>query len=545
MTELDLLDLLLVNRGIDLSQRASFLNPSYSELDDPFELADMKVAVDRLKSAYDKDENILIYGDYDSDGITSTALLLDALKSLGFNNVEYRLPNRFYEGYGLNKTVIEHLLPKPDVIVTVDCGSMNHVEIESANKLGIDVIVTDHHSVSDDLPEAIAVVNPNRPDSKYKNRSLSGVGVAFNLAVALQRELNTLPLGQEKWLLDLVAIGTIADLVPLNSENRILAKYGLMVLSKTRRLGLKYLMSTAGFAVNDIKSDTVAFGIAPRFNAAGRLESAELALDILLAETESEAKSSVERLEYLNQKRKALQNKIIDEATKQAELSDDAVLVLTGKNWHEGVVGIVASKIMETFSRPAFVLHDDGEFLKGSARSFGEFSIAEAIHANADLLESGGGHAAAGGVKLKKENLDEFTKQINKLYKSKKLKDQLRFLEAKVDIDLPDLSLLNKKFYDLMSQMEPFGVGNPEPIFLVHNLRIERLQKLGREANHYKLRVSDESGNKMDVLGFGLVDKYPDLALGCVIELTLTLMLNQWQGKNSVEGRIISLAFTK
>ena len=541
MDEAELIDVLLANRGITSTTRAEFLTPSYDNLADPFLLIDMQKAVDRLEKAWQKQESILIYGDYDSDGVTSAALLMTALEKMGFSEITYHLPDRFSEGYGMNCQAIQTLNPKPDLIITVDCGSLNHAEIALANELGIDVIVTDHHALGKTMPAAVAVINPNRLESQYPNRSLAGVGVAFSLVRALQAKLKSWPLGQEKWLLDLVAIGTIADLVPLIGENRILVKYGLLVLAKTRHLGLKYLLSSAKLSTDNIKTDTVAFGIAPRFNAAGRIETSDLALQILRASNTEAARRAVERIEYLNQKRRALQDKIFAEASEQADKNQESVLILSGRDWHEGVIGIVASKIMETYTRPTFILQDKGDYLKGSARSFGDFSIAQAIAAVADLLETGGGHKAAGGVKLKKSNLGEFRRRIYEFYAEQNLTNQLAALKPKVDVILPDLSLLTVNFYHQMEQLEPFGVGNPEPIFAVNNLRVQKVQKMGQNSQHLKLFLSDDLGKEMALVGFNIAEKYRLVTENDVVDVIFNLTLNVWQGKSNVEGRILEI----
>lgn len=541
MKQADLVDLLLANRGIGVDERAVFFQPKYEDLADPYLMSDMDKAIKRLVQAYKNQERILIYGDYDSDGISSTALLLTALKALGFTKLDHRLPDRFSEGYGMNKKVIASFKPRPNLIVTVDCGSLNHQEVDFANSLGIDVIITDHHSLKPDLPAAVAVINPNRVDSNYPNRSLAGVGVAFCLTRALQSELGTWPQGQEKWLLDLVAIGTIADLMPLVGENRILVKYGLMVLAKSRRQGLKQLLAAAKLENSIIKTETVSFGLAPRFNAAGRIENSDLALEILLAKDQASARQKVERLEYLNQKRRALQDKIFLEASEQAEVSSDEVLILSGKDWHEGVVGIVASKIMEKYAKPTFILQNQGDVFKGSGRSFGDFSIAQLLQASADILEAGGGHKAAGGLKLKATNLTEFKVRAQKFYRSQKLSQQAVFLQPKIEASLKNFELLNFDFYQILQQFEPFGVANPEPIFEVSNLRVRSLQYLGERRQHLKLQLLDELGLSMTFLGFNQGEKYADLEEGQQISVIFNLTLNTWQGRNNLEGRLVAL----
>ena len=407
-TAVEIIEILLKNRQV--VDRDDFLSPNYERVmarHDPFALVDMDKAVERLVLAHQQQQKIVIFGDYDADGVTATALLLDALASFGFERVDYFLPNRFTNGYGMTVKAVEQIIAEkqPVLIITVDCGSLNQVEIERANQLGVDVIVTDHHNVAEVQPPAVAVVNPKRAENTYPNRSLSGVGTAFTLVRALQTRLDGLVSGQEKWLLDLVAIGTIADLMELQGENRALVKFGLMVLTKTRRPGLKHLLDQN--KLEQLTAETVGFVVGPRINASGRLEAADSALEVLTAQTLAEAHERVEKLSYLNTKRRALQDKVYGEAFEQATESDDPVLVLAGDGWHEGVVGIVASRIQEEFQKPVFILSRRPEQIKGSARSFGQFSVFEAIEACRDLLLTGGGHDAAGGLSFKPEHYYE------------------------------------------------------------------------------------------------------------------------------------------
>lgn len=536
-----IINALLKNRQV--IDRDDFLSPDYQRTiacHDPFELVDMDKAVERLVLAQKQQHKIVIFGDYDADGVTATALLLDALASFGFEQVEYFLPNRFTNGYGLTIKAIERIASdfKPDLIITVDCGSLNQAEIERANQLGIDVIVTDHHNVADVQPPAVAVVNPKRLENTYPNRSLAGVGTAFTLVRALQTRLDGLVPGQEKWLLDLVAIGTIADLMELKGENRVLVKFGLLVLNKTRRLGLKHLLDQN--KLEQLTAETIGFVVGPRINASGRLEAADFALEVLTARTLAEAQQRVDKLNYLNTKRRALQDKVYNEAHQQAIDCDDPVLVLVGDNWHEGVVGIVASRVQEEFQKPVFILSRQLEQIKGSARSFGQFSIFKAIEACRDLLLTGGGHDAAGGLSFKPDNLAAVKQRIIDFYRSLNLSDQRHFLEPQPEIELESFAVFDKNFYHQLSQLEPFGTGNPEPIFKVVNLTTAQVLFLGSDNQHLKVRLRDQDGHELEMISFNY-NKDWKMRLDDRVEAIFTLSMNYWNGRETLQGRLLRI----
>lgn len=541
-TAVEIIEILLKNRQV--VDRDDFLSPNYERVmasHDPFELVDMDKAVERLVLAHQQQQKIVIFGDYDADGVTATALLLDALVRFGFERVDYFLPNRFTNGYGMTIKAVEQIVAEkqPDLIITVDCGSLNQVEIERANQLGVDVIVTDHHNVAEVQPPAVAVVNPKRAENTYPNRSLSGVGTAFTLVRALQTRLEGLAPGQEKWLLDLVAIGTIADLMELQGENRALVKFGLMVLTKTRRPGLKHLLDQN--KLEQLTAETVGFVVGPRINASGRLEAADFALEVLAAQTLAEAHERVEKLNYLNTKRRALQDKVHSEAFEQATESDDPVLVLAGDGWHEGVVGIVASRIQEEFQKPVFILSRRPEQIKGSARSFGQFSVFEAIEACRDLLLTGGGHDAAGGLSFKPEYLEAVRTRINDFYRSLSLKNQQQFLEPKPEIKLDSFAILNKDFYHQMHQLEPFGVGNPEPIFEVVNLTTVQVLFLGSDNQHLKIRLRDRDGRELEMICFNYNREWK-IRLEDRVKVIFTLSMNYWNGRETLQGRLLRIS---
>ena len=548
-----LFDRILASRGIDDANKASFLLPNYSEVKhDPFLLPDMDKAVDRLVLALNNQDKIMIYGDYDIDGLTSTALLFDALKSFGYDDVSTYIPSRFDEGYGLTIASIEKIASSgTKLIVTVDCGSRGESEIIKANELGVDVIVTDHHNVASVQPPAIAVVNPKRPDSRYPFCNLAGVGVAFKLVQALQARLNEkyldsssissgLPCGQEKWLLDLVAFGTVCDVVLLTDENRAYVFWGLNVLKKTRRLGLKALIAVSNLETEKINSRSLGYVLGPRMNAAGRLETAGCALDLLITKSPEIAFEKAQYLDELNTKRRSEQDKIFKEASIQVEVrSDDPVIVVSGKEWNHGIVGIVASKLLEKYHKPALVLQELSDISKGSARSFGDFNIAQAIEACKSLIKSGGGHSLAAGITLPTENIDAFRQMINKFYKQLNLTDQELASLPKVDA-VADLSEISEGLVLQIDQLEPFGSGNSRPVLQTNALTVRKVFKMGSNQQHLKLELSDKNGLRMTFLAFNAPKNY-FVKPGACVSVRYDIELNEWNGMRSVEGRLLYL----
>lgn len=544
-----LFDRILASRGIDDASRASFLLPNYSELaHDPFLLPDMNKAVDRLVKALKNQDKITIYGDYDIDGLTSTTLLFDALKSFGFKNISTYIPSRFDEGYGLTINSIEKIASSgTKLIVTVDCGSRSEKEIIKANEIGIDVIVTDHHNVVSIQPPAVAVVNPKRPDHQYPFCDLAGVGVAFKLVQALQIRFNVssstssgLPYGQEKWLLDLVAFGTVCDVVPLTDENRAYVFWGLNVLKKTRRLGLKALIAVSNLETDKINSRSLGFVLGPRMNAAGRLETAGCALELLTAESSEIAFNKAQYLDELNSKRRSEQDKIFKEASAQVESRpDDPVIVVSNKGWNHGIVGIVASKLLEKYHKPALVLQELEDISKGSARSFGDFNITRAIEACKSLIKSGGGHSLAAGVTLPTENIEAFRKAINELYLKLNLTNQESALLPRVDA-IADLSEINEELAAQIEQLEPFGYGNSRPVIQTNELTVCKVFRMGNNQQHLKLQLSDKNGQKMTFLAFNAPKNY-FVNPGSQVSVRYEIELNDWNGLRSVEGRLLHL----
>ena len=539
---MNLFEKILVTRGLTTrAAREVFLQPDYAAVKyDPFLLPDMRAAVDRLRLARQKQEKIVIYGDYDIDGLSATALLLDAFASFGFENVEAFIPNRFVEGYGMTIGAVDKVAAMDaELIVTVDCGSLCHAEIEYATTLGIDTVVTDHHNVAETPPPAVASVNPKFAGHTYPFRDLCGAGVAFKLVQALQTELDGLPDGHEKWLLDLVALGTVCDIVKLEDENRANVFWGLEVLKKQRRTGLKALMAVAGVEPNKVNARSLGFGLGPRMNAAGRLETAQHALDMLVANDGLAALAASEKLEELSVKRRGIQDAIFEEACVQAEgLAGDRVLVVASEGWNHGVIGIVASKLVEKYKKPVFIIGIRGDEATGSARSFGDFSAADAVRAADDIILRGGGHGAAAGVTLKPENIPAFRARVNEFYDSLQLAHQERYLLPRADVDIDDFSEIDEGLVENLAKMEPFGNGNPEPVLKITAATVLSARRMGTDGQHVKLALRDKNGKVLQMLAFNAPPEFfrdPGDEVAAWFQPTI----NEWNGVRAVEGRLL------
>lgn len=554
---------ILTARGLVGEAREAFLSPNYEKAHDPFLLPDMSAAVERLILARQRQEKMTIYGDYDIDGLTATTVLLDAFQSFGFAHVDTFIPNRFVEGYGLTIDAVENIAASgAQLIITVDCGSLSEREIIRANELGVDVIVTDHHNVAPVQPPAIAVINPKRIlaeypddfDSKlclragselrarvYPFLDLPGVGVAFKLVQALQTKLDGLPQGQEKWLLDLVALGTVCDVVTLVDENRTHVYWGLRVLAKTKRVGLRALMAVAGVSSEKVNARALGFGLGPRMNAAGRLETARHALDMLRANDSLQALEKAQLLDDMNKQRRADQDTIFKAALQQAEqFKDDPVLVVSHTDWNHGIIGIVAAKLLEKFQKPTYVLQEMGDEAKGSARSYGDFSAADAIRASDDIITKGGGHKLAAGVTLPTQNIPAFRARVNEFYRTKKLFDQARLLLPKEDVVAADFASIDEVLLADLEKLEPFGNGNPEPVIKIYELVVISTRRMGADAQHVKLELQDVLKKSMHFLAFNAPDHF-FVEPGEKITIWFQPTLNEWMGRRSVEGRLLHL----
>ena len=540
MTVEQIFEQILKNRGISKENREAFLNPNYDNQHDPFLLPDMEKAVERLLIARKKQEKITVYGDYDVDGVSASTVILTAFEKFGFKNVDYFLPDRFKDGYGMNERGVRVLADRgTNLILTVDCGSLNHAEIDFAKGFGIDTIVTDHHNIAEVQPNAVAVVNPRRKENKYPQaENFAGVGVAFKLVQALQTKLESFPAGQEKWLLDMVALGTVCDIMKQTVENRQNTFWGLKVLSKTRRAGLKSMLALAG--VKEPKSSTLGFIIGPRINSAGRLETAEKALDLMLEKDSFVAFEKAKNLDDLNKKRRKIQHEALEIAIQKAEdFKNDKVLVVADESFNDGIIGIVASGLLERFKKPVFVISIEGDVAKGSARSFGDFSASQAVQNASEIIIKGGGHDAAAGVTLPTSKIDDFRKSVNDFYDSLKLKNQLEKLLPKVDVQLEDLSPISLELFEKISLLEPFGNGNEEPTFETKNACVIARQEMGDKNQHLKITLSDGE-REIKMLKFNAPKDF-FAEIDEKVDVIFSLGLNEWQGQKNVEGQILHL----
>ena len=537
-----LFERILAARGLnDVSARQAFLSPDYAATKyDPFLLSEMDKAVARLVLARQHQEKVVIYGDYDIDGLSATALLLDAFHSFGFQHLDAFIPNRFVEGYGMTIGAVDKVRDMgAQLIVTVDCGSLCHTEIAYAAELGIDTVVTDHHNIAPTRPPAVATVNPKYADHKYPFRDLCGAGVAFKLVQALQTRLDGLPDGYEKWLLDLVALGTVCDIVTLADENRANVYWGLEVLKKQRRTGLKALMAVSGIEPETVNTRHLGFGLGPRMNAAGRLDTAQHSLDMLTATDGIEALAASEKLEAFNVERRSIQDEIFKQACEQADgMADDRVLVVASEGWNHGVIGIVASKLVETYKKPVFIIGIRGDTATGSARSFGNFSAADAVRAADDIILRGGGHGAAAGVTLETAQIPAFRRRVNEFYDSLNLINQTSFLQPHVDVEIKDFAEITEELVEQISRMEPFGNGNPEPILKITHVVVAGVRRMGANGQHVKIALRDASEKTLQVLAFNAPEMF-FREPGDEIAAWFQPNINEWNGVRTVEGRLL------
>ena len=537
-----LFERILAARGLnDVSARQAFLSPDYAATKyDPFLLSEMDKAVERLVLARQKQEKIVIYGDYDIDGLSATALLLDAFHSFGFQHLDAFIPNRFVEGYGMTIGAVNKVCDMgAQLIVTVDCGSLCHTEIAYAAELGIDTVVTDHHNIAPTRPPAVATVNPKYADHEYPFRDLCGAGVAFKLVQALQTRLDGLPDGYEKWLLDLVALGTVCDIVTLADENRANVYWGLEVLKKQRRTGLKALMAVSGIEPGTVNARHLGFGLGPRMNAAGRLDTAQHSLDMLTATDGIEVLAASEKLEAFNVERRSIQDEIFKQACEQADgMADDRVLVVASEGWNHGVIGIVASKLVETYKKPVFIIGIRGDTATGSARSFGNFSAADAVRAADDIILRGGGHSAAAGVTLEAAQIPAFRRRVNEFYDSLNLTDQVQFLQPSADVEIKDFTEITEELVEQIARMEPFGNGNPEPILKIARAVVVSARRMGANGQHVKMTLRDADGKTLQMLAFNAPESF-FREPGDEIAVWFQPNINEWNGARIVEGRLL------
>ena len=558
---------LLYHRNIrDKKKINEFLYSDYDEhVYDPFLFRDMHKAVDRLFTAIKKNEKITIHGDYDADGVSASTILYTTLKQLGATELDVFLPHRELDGYGLNLKTIDLLKTQgTSVIITCDCGVSNTEEITKAQNLGIDVIITDHHALPKVLPPAFATIHPKIEGETYPDQGLAGGGVAFKLAQALlktQKSLGkTLPNNlsheaAEKWLLDMTAIASVADMVPLLGESRTLTKFGLIVMNKTRRIGLQKLllearlMETDGTLKKEITADTIGFQIAPRINAAGRLDHANVAFKLLTTENPIEATDLAYQLNENNKERQQKTDIFVKEALVQVEKNqkNNPILFVFGSEWTTGIVGLIASRLKEKFQKPCIALAPNGELLTGSGRSVKGFNMIESLQEIPEYFLKFGGHPMACGFSLRdKAERATFENALTQKY-SEKTKNIDMTPELLIDAEVT-LQEIKWELYDLLDKFKPFGVGNEKPKYLVKNVSVTGIEQMGEMKQHLKLLIRQNGGNIKKTVGWRMCEQNGDninwakkLSIGDTIDMIFELDINEWNGNRELQMTIVDI----
>jgi len=533
---------LLLNRGVDDYDMAKkFFRPSMDDLHDPFLMEDMKKAVDRIQHAFSKNENILVFGDYDVDGTASVALVSKYLRSHSSQQIFTYIPHRYEEGYGISTQAIDFAESnKISLIIALDCGIQAVEKIEYASEKNIDFIICDHHTPSNKIPNAIAVLNPLREDCKYPFKQLCGCGIGFKLIQALNTVMDQKEVLNQ--YLDLVCLAVVADIVPLVGENRVLCYYGLQQINTTPRTGVQVIIQM--LEKQEITNGDIAFYIAPRINAAGRMESGNLAVELLSTDDIDRAENLAEKLNQLNIERRILDKTTVEEAIAQVKKQKNEkarTTVVYNPEWHKGVIGIAASKIMETYYRPTIVFASTGDVLVGSARSVKGFNIHDAIEKCKDFVIEYGGHKYAAGLKVKKNEFKNFKEKFEQVVNSsitKEAETKTIYIEGQIE-----LNEITPKFYRILKQFAPFGPGNSMPVFSANNLRDTGYAKVvGKENTHLKFNLTQQNNSKIyNAIGFGLAGKYPNVMDKKLFNAAFTIDENQWNGKTNIQLKVIDI----
>ncbi len=524
---------LLRHRG--LASREAFqkyLNPDIKDLYDPFLLKGMNILVDEVTAIKENNGKIVIYGDYDVDGITSISLLYLYLKSVGIS-VAYYIPNRFDEGYGINSEALDKIKEMGcDLLITVDCGITSVAEAAHAKKIGLPLIITDHHECQEALPDCLCIINPKQSDCDYPFDMLAGAGIALKIVQALSGDAFS---NIYHPYMEISAIGTIADIAPLVDENRIIAKHGLKSLENTKNIGLKSLLEVADLTGKELNSGHIGFGLGPRLNAAGRVDSAELGVKLLTTNSLHEGQAISEELNQLNKQRQEMEQSIIQACIDQVEthkLYNDKILVLSGEGWHTGVIGIVASRIAERYYKPTIILNIENGVAKGSARSVGDFSIFDAMHRSKALFDKFGGHKAAAGVSMPEKNVGQLKIAVNKYADDVMTsKDFYPRLTIEAEVSSADIA---HDFAESIDSLKPFGLGNPKPCFVYNGLIVDTVRWLGKEQQHLKMSVHDGS-RVYDCIKFNGSDDERKIRTGDEVDVAFTLDINKFRGVETLQ----------
>ncbi len=528
---------ILFNRGIKNGNAAkAFLKKPLSGIHNPFDLPDMEKAAERISSAIEQNEKIVIYGDYDVDGITSTVLMYSFLKSQGAD-VEYYIPDRINEGYGINIMAINKIAKSgAKLMITVDCGITAVGEVEFARTQKLDVIITDHHTCKEELPRAVAVVNPKRPDSIYPFDALAGVGVAFKtvLAVGIKRGLNTKDVFMQ--YAELAAVGTIADVVSVTDENRIIIEYGIEAVKCGKNLGIRALLEASGALSRPIDPSVIAFNVAPRLNAAGRIGTPETAVRLLLTKDKNEADKLAKELNDTNTSRQETEQRIFSEAMdkvmKDTSFDKKKVIVLSGEGWHHGVIGIVASRISERFYKPCILISYENGVGKGSGRSIPEFDLFEALKATEEHLTNFGGHTQAAGIGINTDSIDAFTAAINK-YADKVLSEEDMIAKIAIDCRVKP-ETVNLGFAKALKLLEPFGQDNERPVLSLLGAKILFIDTVGQDKKHLRMKLLAD-GVGLSAIGFSMAEYAAFFKQGDSVDVAFSPDINLYQGIENVQ----------
>ena len=506
-----------------------FLNPTRDDFHDPFLMPDMEKAVERILIAIQNKEKIIIYGDYDVDGITSVTVLKKFLEEQGLKTGEY-IPNRLNEGYGLNKEAVKNISEQGyTLIITVDCGISCIEEIEYAKELGMEVIVTDHHEPGQIIPDCLAVVDAERKDNKYPFNQLAGVGVVFKLIQSISLKLNLEAKEYLKYL-DIVCVGTISDIVPLIDENRVITKLGLKLVEKTRNIGLKTLLESTGY--KEINSTTISFGIAPRINACGRMGEEKEALELFLTNNIQEAKQISERLNQYNIERQETEKQIFKQAIQEIEEENKDVpsIILGKEGWHHGIIGIVASKVTDIYFKPSILICFEGEEGKGSGRSIPGFDLHDAVMNCNTYVEKFGGHSMAIGINVKKENFEKFKKEFEEYVQNSHINDIIPIIKIDKEIDLRKINIQDIRDLKLL---EPYGEANKMPLFLIKNMKIQSIRTLS-EGKHIKLKLGIDN-YIADAIGFNMGNIAEQYLIGDRVDVVGSLEINDFGDNENIQ----------
>ena len=521
---------ILVNKNITQKDEIDlFMNPTRKDFHDPFLMPDMEIIVDRVLQAIEQKEKIMIYGDYDADGITSITVLKSFLEERGLEVASY-IPNRLDEGYGLNKTALKKIYDDGyRLIITVDCGISGIDEVDYANSLGMEVLITDHHEPAETLPKAVAVVDAKRKDNKYPFNQLAGVGVVFKLIQAISIKLD---LEEKEYLkyLDIVCIGTISDIVPLIDENRVIAKLGLKLIAQTKNIGLKALLEVIGF--KNIDSTTISFGVAPRINACGRMGDEQVALDLFLEKDYDKAKELAIKLNEYNIERQTIEKSIFDEATEKIEKNekDKACIIVGSEGWHHGIIGIVASKVTEMYFKPSILICFEGNDGKGSGRSIPGFDLHDALTECSDYLEKFGGHSMAVGVTVSRDKFELFKNKFEEYAKSHDIDKIIPVINIDSELSLKDIDIDSVKS---LQKLEPYGEANKMPVFMIRNLKINSIRALS-EGKHLKLTLKDD-GYMINAIGFNMGNLSNEYLIDDKVDVIGNLDINSFNGNESIQ----------